>query len=179
MPRAAPQKPSAAAASALRGVYLVPQRNAARAADARLKSAAASAAGRSADDTDAAEGDRTGSAHAARLGAQQGRKPRGRPPKSRLSAGAAAAVGGTGASAAQRGATASKQPSALGSKAGVRPKGKAAVRLKVSLEHGLFCSRSRPIADVLSEQKVGQVRLSCGCAVHHRNASKLRFTSRG
>ena len=160
-PRATPQKSAGPAASALRGVYLVPQRSAARAADARLKGAAVSAASRGADDLDVANSDRKASTQATRAGAKQGWKPRGRPPKSRLSASAVAAgssagPGPAGVAAAQPKGTASKPLSVPGLKAGGRPKGKAAVRQKLSPEHGVVCSRSRPIADVLSEQKVGR-----------------------
>ena len=149
-PRNDRPKPAPPAASALRGVYLVPQRSAARAADARLKSAVEHRA----DDPDASVRERN--AHAPRSGMHSGGKPKSKLPKSRLSTGAAGAGGAVpglaGGAAAQRGVMKPpRQPAA--SKTKSVPKAKVSISQKPPQEDVPTCSRSRPLGNVRSEQK--------------------------
>ena len=146
-----PKAKAAPPAWPLHAGLLLPQRGAARAADARLKGALTAGGGSSADDSAAAsDGGRDDDPAYA---APPASKPRrrggpGRPPKSRMSG---SAKGGAAAGVAK---SAMAQRSGSGSGKGKgQVKGKAS-KQKAAAEQPAVCSRGRPIADVLAEQKV-------------------------
>ena len=127
------------------GLLTVPQRGAARAADARLKGVLAAAATSKADDVDLSDRGREDRDVAA-APASKPRRSAGKPLKSRPSAKLKRkAVGVTKRAAAKR--------SGVGDKPNGQTKGKA-VKPKAPVEQPAPCSRGRPIADVLCEQKV-------------------------
>ena len=144
------------------GLLPVPQRGAARAADARLKNVLTALAGKADDTAAASNGGRDDDpALVAPPVSKPASKPRrsgqGRPPKSRPSASAKGALAGAAKSAPQ-------QRNALGVSKGKGPaKGKAS-KQKTAVEQPAVCSRGRPIADVLAEQKVRVPSVTCHCS---------------
>ena len=165
-----PKAASAPPAWALHAGLLLPQRGAARAADARLKGALAAGAGK-ADDTSDGGRDARDPAYAAPKAGKPRRSGPGRPPKSRLSASSKGAVAGVTKPAAKQ------RNGLVGSKGNSHPKGKA-IKQQTPIEQPAVCSRGRPIADVLAEQKVRMPIILYHICGHQVASKTIRCESR-